>query len=85
MKSLHHYRKYYVTLNDDQHSELFNLVSSISDLGKNELEKVMSEADAKGKGELLRNVWKLDVEERLQYYKDQKRNGMCYLCAHALL
>ena len=77
MKSLKHYRKYDVTLHDDQNSELLKLVSSISDIGKDELEKVLVEADAKGKGELLRNVWKLDVEERLKYHKDQKRNGKC--------
>ena len=77
MKSLHKYEKYDVSLNDDQHSEMFDLVSSISDIGKEELEKVMSEADAKG--EVLRNIWKMDVEERLQYFKDQKKNGMCII------
>ena len=51
------------------------MVSSISDIGKEELEKVLKEADANGKGDLLRKVWKLDVEERLQYHKDQKKNG----------
>ena len=29
--------------------------------------------DAKGKGELLGKIWKLDVEERLKYHEDQKR------------
>lgn len=75
MKSLKHYRKYDITLHDDQNSELLKLVSSISDIGKEELEKVLKEADANGKGDLLRKVWKLDVEERLQYHKDQKKNG----------
>ena len=50
MKSLKQYRKYDVTLHDDQNSELLKLVSSISDIGKDELEKVLKEADAKGKG-----------------------------------
>ena len=75
MKSLKHYRKYDVTMHDDQNSELLKLVSSISDIGKDELEKVLEDADAKGKGEVLRNIWKLDVEERLKYHKDQKKNG----------
>ena len=61
MKSLKQYRKYDVTLHDDQNSELLKLVSSISDIGKDELEKVLKEADAKGKGEVLRNIWKLDA------------------------
>ena len=33
----------------------------------------MNEADAKGKGELLRKKWKLDVEEQLKYREDQKK------------
>ena len=53
MKSLKHYCKYDITLHDDQNSELLKLVSSISDIGKEELEKVLKEADAKGKGDLL--------------------------------
>lgn len=48
MKSLKRYRKYEVTLHDDQNSELLKVVSSISDIGKDEL-KVLEEADAKGK------------------------------------
>ena len=59
MKSLKHYRKYDVTLHDDQSDELLKVVSSISDIGKDELEKVLQEADKKGRGAVLRNVWKL--------------------------
>ena len=74
MKSLKRYRKYEVTLHDDQNSELLKLVSSISDIGKGELEKVLKEVDAKGKGELLWKIWKLDIEQRLKYREDQKKN-----------
>jgi len=46
MKSLKHYRKYDVTLHDDQSNELLGLVSAISDIGKDEeLQKVLREAD----------------------------------------
>ena len=75
MKSLKHYRKYGATLHDDQSNELLKLVSSIPDIGKDELEKVLQEADKKGRGDRLRNIWKLDVEERLKFQKDQKKNG----------
>ena len=69
---------------------MFDLVSSISDIGKEELEKVLTEADAKGQGEVLRNIWKMDVEERLQYYKDQKKSGMCiilnlFICSYFIV
>ena len=62
-------------LNEDQNSELLQLVSSIADVGKETLESVLAEADAKGKGEVLRKVWKMDVDERLKHIKDQKTNG----------
>ena len=75
MKSLKHYRKYDVTLHDDQSNELLSLVSAISDIGKDELQNVLSEADKKGRGDILGNIWKLDVEERLKFQKDQKQNG----------
>ena len=50
-------------------------MSAISDIGKDEPQKVLSEADKKGREDILRNVWKLDVEERLKFQKDQKQNG----------
>ena len=75
MKSLKHYRKYDVTLHNDQNNDLLSLVSAISDIGKDELQNVLSEADKKGRGDILGNIWKLDVEERLKFQKDQKQNG----------
>ena len=53
IKSLKHYRKHDVVLNDDQNDELLQLVSKVSDVGKDTLEKVLGEADAKGKGNVL--------------------------------
>jgi len=55
--------RYY--LNNDQNAELLKLVSRITDVGKEELDKVLAEADAKGKGRLLRRIWKSDVKERV--------------------
>ena len=51
MKSLKHYWKYDITLHDDQNGELLRMVSSISDVGRNELERILKEADEKGKGD----------------------------------
>ena len=53
------------------------LMSAISDIGKDELQKVLSGADKKGKGDIHRNVCKLDVEEKLKFQEDQKQNGIC--------
>jgi len=67
MKSLKHYRKY--DLNDDQNVELLKLVSHITDIGKEELDKVLAEADEKGKGQLLCKIWKSDAEKRVKIRK----------------
>ena len=75
MKSLKHYRKHDIHLNEDQNAELLKLVSRITDVGKEQLDEVLAEADAKGKGELLRRIWKMDVDARMKYFKDQKTNG----------
>jgi len=73
IKSLKHYCKHNVALNDDQNDELLQLVSKVSDVGKDKLEKVLGEAGAKGKGNVLRKIWKQDVNE--QYFKDQTTNS----------
>lgn len=75
MKSLRHYRKHDIYLTDDQNDELLKLVTRITDVGKEQLDEVLAEADVKGKGKLLRRVWKMDVDERMKYFKDQKTNG----------
>jgi len=75
IKSLKHYRKHDIHLNNDQNTELLKLVTRITDVGKEQLDEVLAEADAKGKGELLRTVWKMDVDARMKYFKDQKTNG----------
>ena len=58
MKSLEHFKKYDVTLHDDQSNDLLHL--AISDIGKDELQKVLKEADKRGRGDILRNIWKLE-------------------------
>ena len=44
-------------------------VSSISDIGKDEFEKVQM---LKGRES---HLWKLDIEERFKYHKDKQKNG----------
>ena len=38
------------------------------------------EADAQGKGEVMRKLWKHDVEDRLAFKKDQAKNGTLHVC-----
>ena len=64
-----------VMLNDESHYELLTLVSSIQKKSEKDLQKILQEADQAGKGEVLRQCWRQDVQERQQYTMDQKRNG----------
>ena len=64
-----------VMLNDESHYELLTLVSSIQKKSEKDLQKILQEADQAGKGEVLRQCWRQDVQERQQYTRDQKRNG----------
>lgn len=63
------------SVNYSTHCELIELVSKIQRTSKEQLQTVMAEADAVGKGDMLREAWKQDVEERIAFDKDQRRNG----------
>ena len=63
------------SVNNVTHGELIELVSKIQRTSKDQLERLMAEADAAGKGDLLREAWKQDVEDRRAFDKDQHGNG----------
>ncbi len=56
------------------HDELLTLTSQIHHKTRAELEGLLLEADRAGKGEVLRQAWKQDVEDRAAF---QKGNGKC--------
>lgn len=80
IKSLKKYRKFDFTLNSDQHDEFVQTVATITEQCPKELDKILSEADAQGKGEVMRKLWKHDVEDRLAFKKDQAKNGTLHVC-----
>lgn len=59
------------------HDELLMLTSQIQHKSREELESLLLEADRVGKGDVLREAWKQDVENRAAFQKDQKSNGKC--------
>ena len=65
-----------VNVRDTTHNELITLVSRIQHQSLNELQKLLQEADRKGQGEHLRSIWKQDVEDRVAFQKDQRKNRM---------
>ena len=75
LKSLKKYDKVDFTLNCAQHDEFMEAVSVITEKCPQHLQHVLSEADARGKGEVMRKLWKHDVEDRLAFTRDQTNNG----------
>lgn len=67
-----------VTLADNQHDDMCNVVKTIEEVGEDELEKVFAEGDAHGVGDKIREVWLTDRRQQLeQFNADQARNGNC--------
>ena len=68
-RNVHRYKKYDINVGTATQNELIELVAHISRTSKSELQKVLAEADRVGKGR------KQDVDERIAFDRDQKRNG----------
>ena len=64
-----------VNLNEATNEELLGLVSRIEKHSRHDLEQILQEADKAGKGDILKAMWRQDVQEQLCYEKDQKLNG----------
>lgn len=53
-----------------------SIVNSIEDTHKDELEKVLGEADKEGAGESIREMWKIDSQKAKKHFQnDQKKNS----------
>ena len=68
-----------VELKDETDESLLEATAYIHKQAKGELEKLLAEADGMGKGDILRQTWKQDVEERIQFQGDQRRM-VCTVC-----
>lgn len=78
LKSLKKYEKLDITLNQSQHDEFLKTVAAVTQQCPEQLEKIFSEADAQGRGEIVRRLWKHDVDDRVAFDKDQRKNGNNY-------
>ena len=56
--------------------ELLAVVSHIHHKSRSDLERLLAEADKVGKGDILREKWKQDVEDRIMFDRDQRKNGI---------
>ena len=51
-----------LTLDDEQHDELSQLMDAIEDKGGKEVEEVLQDADMHGVGDSLREIWEMDKQ-----------------------
>ena len=64
-------------VSEKQHSELLELVRSVHKKGSKDIEELCDEGEhVLGVDSPLREVWQQDVIERLEFEKDQTRNGL---------
>ena len=77
LKKLKKYEKIEFVLNSTQHDDLLGIVSIITDQCPQQVNTIFSEADAHGKGDIIRKLWKKDVDDRLGFKKDQAKNRKC--------
>lgn len=64
------------TLKDKQHEELLELVKAIDKHGSKTIEELCMQGDkVLGESNMLREVWKQDVLERLKFENDQRKSG----------
>ena len=73
-----HKNSFDVDVGDATHDELMALVSKIQHQSCSEVEKLLQGADREGQGENLRRTWRQDIEDRLAFQKDQRKNGKHY-------
>ena len=63
-------------VNDKQNAELLHLVSEVGKNGSKVIDELIREGDKiLGEDNILRDAWRQDVTERLEYERDQRKSG----------
>ena len=77
-RKLARYEPTEVTLADQQHTEMCNVMDTIDQVAVEDLESIFEEGEAHGVGAKLREIWTTDKrEQKEQFQKDQAKNGGC--------
>lgn len=64
-----------MNVGESSNEEMLAIVAHIHHKSRSELDTLLAEADKVGKGDILREKWKQDVEDRIAFDRDQKQNG----------
>jgi len=75
-RKLARYEPTEVTLADEQHTQMCNVMDVIDQVAVDDLECIFKEGEIHGVEEKLREVWTTDKrEQKEQFQKDQAKNG----------
>ena len=75
-KLLKKYSHMEVSLNEDQHDQMCNVMENVAQIGAKELESALAEGDKHGVGPAIRAIWKNDLQNiKKEFDQDQKQNS----------
>ena len=70
---------YDIDIDSATSDELLRLTSEISHRSPDELQELLDETSKASCEEVLLESWKQDVEDRMNFDKDQRKNSMYYI------
>ena len=73
-----------VSLSEDHHHQMCNIVEKVIKLGAEELESSLEESDKNGVGAALRAIWEIDLEniKKKNFDKDKQKNSEFFTDTH---
>ena len=75
-RKLARYESTEVTLADEQHTQMCNMMNAIDEVATDDLQHIFKGGETHGVGDKLREIWTTDKREQMeQFQKDQARNS----------
>ena len=75
-RKLAKYENAEITLADEQHTQMCDVMNAIDGEATDELQKIFEEGESHGVGSKLKEIWTTDRRQRIeQFQQDQARNG----------
>ena len=78
-RKLAKYENTEITLADEQHTQMCDVMNAIDGEAVDDLQKIFEEGESHGVGSKLKEIWTTDRRQRIQQFQqDQARNGKPY-------
>ena len=78
-RKLTRYENMKVTLSEEQHTEMCDIMDAVDRVGVDDLQRVFEEGESRSVGNKLKEIWTMDKRQQLEsFQKDQARNGKSF-------